>query len=84
MQCIIYDWLHQGLKMKKTAYPVIFGAKLREKRHERGLTQEQLAEKADMHVSYIGALERGKKNVTVTNIFRLAEALNCDPKDFFP
>lgn len=44
-------------------------------------SQEQLAEKAGVHRTYIGMLERGEKNVTIYNIERIAAALRGEPAD---
>ena len=55
---------------------VEFGKKVREERVKRGLTQEELGEIAGMHRTYIGAIERGEKNLTLTNFLRIAETLN--------
>ncbi|WDJ45265.1 helix-turn-helix transcriptional regulator [Xanthomonas campestris pv. campestris] len=48
-------------------------------RKERGLSQEDLAEAAGVHRTYIGMLERGEKNVTIYNIERIALALRVRP-----
>ena len=53
-----------------------FGDKVRSLRKERKLSQEQLAEKAGLHRTYIGMIERGEKNITLTNIEKIAKALN--------
>lgn len=53
----------------------VFAANVRRKRLELGLSQEELAEYAGVHRTYIGMLERGEKNVTIYNIERLAIAL---------
>ena len=52
-----------------------FGRRIRELRHERGLTQEALAERAGMHWTYISAVERGLRNVSLDSIARLAQGL---------
>ena len=52
-----------------------FGAIVRRLRTKRGLTQEKLAELADLNVSYIGFLERGENVPTLPVIVRLAVAL---------
>jgi transcriptional regulator with XRE-family HTH domain len=57
-----------------------FGKIIRIKRVERGLSQEQLAEKAELHRTYISQLERGIKNPTLKTIFRLSRALSVSPQ----
>ena len=52
-----------------------FGGCVRELRKVRGLSQEQLADKADLHRTYVGMIERGEKNVTLLNIIKIANAL---------
>jgi transcriptional regulator with XRE-family HTH domain len=53
-----------------------FGDKLRELRLERGLTQERLAELAQLDRTYVSGVERGRRNVSLSNIHRLALALD--------
>ena len=53
-----------------------FGEKVREERLKRGLSQEELAGKAGVHRTYIGMIERGEKNITLTNINKVANALD--------
>lgn len=60
-------------------YLHIFGANVRAHRQRRGLTQEQLAEAADLHRTYIGAIERGGRNVSIRNIVAIAQALHIEP-----
>jgi transcriptional regulator with XRE-family HTH domain len=52
-----------------------FGQELRELRKERGFSQESLADKADLHRNFIGLVERGQRNVTLTTLEMLAAAL---------
>jgi len=59
------------------------GLNIRKIREERGLTQEKLAEFADLHRAYIGQIERGEKNVGLKNLERIAKALKVDIKDLF-
>lgn len=60
-----------------------FGEKLREIRKAKGLSQEELSFKADLHRTYIGMIERAEKNITLANIEKIANALNVDIKDLF-
>lgn len=55
-------------------------------RHRRGgldVSQEDFAEIADLHRTYIGQLERGEKNVSFINILRVAKALKIKPSALF-
>ena len=47
-------------------------------RERRGLTQEKLAELADLHRAYIGQIERGEKNIGLRNLEKIANALSVD------
>lgn len=60
-----------------------FGEKLRQLRLAKGLTQEALAELAELHVTYVGGIERGERNVGFDNILRLARALGERPAALF-
>ena len=55
-----------------------FGARVRKFRKKRGLTQEQLAFKANLHRTYIGMIERAEKNITLINIEKIAIALEIE------
>jgi transcriptional regulator with XRE-family HTH domain len=50
---------------------------LRRRRKSQGLTQERLAEMADLHLVYISMIERAVTNVSIDSLSRLAEALGC-------
>lgn len=60
-----------------------FGEKIRELRKQQGLSQEELAFKANLHRTYIGMIERAEKNVTLINIKKISIALNVNIKDLF-
>jgi transcriptional regulator with XRE-family HTH domain len=57
-----------------------FGLHLRALRHERKMTLEQVAEGADLHPNYVGSVERGERNISLFNIWRLAHSLKLDPE----
>ncbi|WP_018758525.1 helix-turn-helix domain-containing protein [Paenibacillus terrigena] len=59
------------------------GARIRELRKEKGLTQEALGEKGGFHFSYVGQVERGEKNVALLNLAKIAEALDVDISQLF-
>jgi len=59
----------------------ILGNAIRERRRALGLTQEELAEKADLHWTYISGIERGVRNVSIVNLFHIALALKIHVRD---
>ncbi len=54
---------------------------IRGRRLKLGMTQEQLAEKADLHWTYISGIERGIRNVSLMNLVLIATALNVRVRD---
>jgi transcriptional regulator with XRE-family HTH domain len=58
-----------------------FGKRVRQLRDEQGLSQERLGELAKVHRTYVGMIERGEKNITLTNIERFAKALKVKISD---
>lgn len=60
-----------------------FGNKVREERTKRNLSQEELAFKAGIHRTYVGMIERAEKNITLSNIAKIADALNLKICDLF-
>lgn len=59
----------------------VFAANVRLRRLELKLSQEELAEGAGVHRTYVGMIERGEKNVTIYNIWRFASALGMEAAD---
>ncbi|HAG51799.1 MAG TPA: transcriptional regulator [Deltaproteobacteria bacterium] len=60
-----------------------FGKKVRDERMKLGLSQEELASRADVHRTYIGMIERAEKNITLENIEKVCKALNLKIRNFF-
>ncbi len=69
--------------MPATDPRAIFGNHVRRLRLERNLSQEKLAELADLHRNYVGGVERGERNIALVNILRLARALRVKPGKLF-
>lgn len=63
---------------------VRFGRKLRDTRLKQGISQERLAELADLHRTYVSGIERGERNVSLVNIERLSRALGISMADLMP
>lgn len=53
-----------------------FGNKLRELRKKHDLSQERLADECGLHRTYIGGVERGERNPTLTTLKRIADAMH--------
>lgn len=59
----------------------LMGQRVRERRLELGLTQQELADLCGLHRSYIGEIEIGRRNPTLRSIVKLARALQVDVVD---
>ena len=59
----------------------IFARNLKKIRTEHGLSQEELADIAGLHRTYVGSVERGERNISIDNMERLATALNIQVQD---
>ncbi len=62
---------------------VTFGARLRSLRSEMGLSQEEVAHRAGIHVTYLSGIERGRRNPSLKNIRRIALALGVPVRELF-
>jgi len=62
---------------------VQFGKAMRRLRKRRGWSQEKLAELAGLHWTYIGRIERGRQNISLGNVGKIARALKVTPEKLF-
>lgn len=67
----------------KRLHRKMFGETIRSYRKKVGMSQEKLAEKADLHHNYIGEVERGEKAATIDTILKIAKALGVHPGHLF-
>jgi transcriptional regulator with XRE-family HTH domain len=61
----------------------LFGKRVRELRLVKGLSQEELAFRADIHRTYLGGIERGERNPALKNIAAIAKALGVSLSELF-
>jgi len=60
-----------------------FGKGIKRQRIKSDLSQEKLAELSGLHRTYVGAVERGERNISLRNIKRIADALNIEVTKLF-
>jgi len=59
----------------------VVGETIRSYRRKAGLTQEKLAEKADLHHNFIGEVERGNMEASLTSLLKISKALGVRVRD---
>ena len=69
--------------MEDNEYLKQFAARVKMIREQQGLSQEKLAEKADLHRTYIGMVERLERNPSLVCIYKIAKGLNVNIKELF-
>ena len=62
---------------------ILVGKRVKELRNKLGLSQEELADYAELDRTYIPSVERGRRNISIVNIEKLASALKVSLKEFF-
>jgi transcriptional regulator with XRE-family HTH domain len=72
------------LKEKRTPLQEAFGSKLKQRRLAKKISQEKLAEYADLEMSYIGSVERGERDLSLSRIAMIAKGLGCSMKELMP
>ena len=63
---------------------VVFGQRVRAARLSKNWSQEQLAEKSEVHPNFIGYIERGQMNISLTNMEQIANALGVKVSGLLP
>jgi len=66
-------------KLSTNSLQALVGRNVRAHRKRLGLSQEQLAEQAGVHRTYVGGIERGERNVTLAAVAAIADALDIEP-----
>lgn len=69
--------------IKKTPIKTAFGKAVRKLRLEKKLSQEKLAELSNLHPNYISSVEKGERNITLENIYKIAKGLSSHPCALF-
>ncbi len=89
---LVIDCLFIACRCEGGTYPKLapmhdirtrFGARIRQLRNDRGWSQEELADRAGLHRTYIGSVERGEQNLSLVNIERLAATLGISLAELF-
>ena len=63
---------------------VVFGAKLKQIRTVKKISQEELAFRSGLHRTYISSVERGERNISIINMKKIADALDIELKVLIP
>ena len=71
------------IPMANKALLTAFGDRIRQLRHRKNLSQEQLAELTGFHRTYIGMVERGERNISLSNIAVFADAFEMSISELF-
>ena len=83
---ILYFFLYffcSVINIRNTAFIKTFGRNLIKLRREKGLSQEQLAHKADIPINQIGRIERGEVNTTLSTLYMISFALELNICELF-
>jgi transcriptional regulator with XRE-family HTH domain len=75
------DLSHQENKNLRDEFTMKLGKRLKEVRKQKGLTQQELAEKASLHLTYVSHLELGKYHPTVFVMMKISKALGVSMND---
>ena len=76
-------YFDDGMKAVENNIKKIFGVRVRALRSEKGWSQEDFAFECGLHRTYIGAVERGERNVSLENIKKIADTFKIDIAELF-
>jgi transcriptional regulator with XRE-family HTH domain len=62
-------------------FQIFIGKKIRTEREKLGLSQEEFGKKVKVHRTYVGMIERGEKNITLSNLIKFAHSLGLKVRD---
>jgi len=69
--------------MKDFDIKVMFGLRLRQIRKAKGISQEKLMMSTGIHRTYISEVERGIRNISIVNVYKISQNLEVDIRDLF-
>ncbi len=69
--------------INKSSVLVAFGQRVKSLRISQGISQDELAFRCGFYRTYIGMVERAERNITLSNVFKLAEGLNISVNKLF-
>jgi transcriptional regulator with XRE-family HTH domain len=83
-----WEVVHDGFiipmgKKREAEIQKQFGERVRELRKQKGFSQESLALACGLDRTYIGGVERGERNISLINIYKIAEALRLNARELF-
>jgi transcriptional regulator with XRE-family HTH domain len=73
--------VHVGIIKRVQEFVLAVGRVIRSFRESVGLSQEELAQRAGLHRTYVGSVERGERNITLVSLKRLTDVLGVAPSD---
>ena len=71
------------MKISEQEIRLLLGKRIRSLRKSKGLTQQELGERADINHKFLGEIERGRQNATVGTLVKIADALSIDIIEVF-
>gem|GEM_PF-195771 len=83
ISCRLISSIFYLLSMKDFDIKVMFGLRLRQIRKAKGISQEKLMMSTGIHRTYISEVERGIRNISIVNVYKISQNLEVDIRDLF-